>query len=113
MKKHGITVDCAHCRYAGGDSCGGFDVEVPVADDQGHAAGTATLHCMISREHHQVEMTRWSGTDGQTAAPAEGIQGRLNAALDFVAEQRLCGNRKLCPSQVVDIAASFESFEHR
>ncbi len=56
LKKHGVTVDCEHCRCASSDGCGGYDVTVPVSDSETGIAGTAKLHCVVSPEHHLVEL---------------------------------------------------------
>ena len=56
LKKHGVIVDCEHCRCVSSDGCGGFDVTVPVNDSETGITGTAKLHCVVSCEHHLVEL---------------------------------------------------------
>ena len=101
-------MDCAHCQFSGGDGCGGFDVDVPIADERGDDTGTATLHCVVSKGKHGVTLTRWVDHEGRVIDPEQAVQTRLATALGYVAEKRLCGNRKLCPSEVVSIAVEFD-----
>jgi len=102
LKKHGIRVDCEHCTCVSSDDHGVFDVTVPVSDSETDMAGSAKLHCTVSPEHHTVALTEWQDADHHTVQPSENLQQRISAALTFVADCRLCGNR-ICPSEVIRV----------
>jgi len=103
FKKYGVTVCCEDCVCGSNDGDGNFDVTVPVSDSESRIAGTATLHCAVSREHHQVELREWKDADHLSISPTETVQRRISAALAFVADQRICGNRHICPAEVIQI----------
>ena len=103
LKRHGVGIDCGRCRCASSDGCGGFDVVVPVSDSEADVAGTATLHCSVSPERHQVELGEWHDADLRPVRPSAETEQRILAALGHVAEHRVCGNRKICPAEVVRI----------
>ena len=63
LKKHGVIVDCKHCKYASSNGYDDFDVIVPVSDSEAVIAGTAKLHCTVTNERHQVEMTEWQNAN--------------------------------------------------
>lgn len=103
FNKHGVRVDCEQCQCVHSDDCGGFDVTVPVTLAEGGTAGTARLHCVVSADCHRVELMEWRDGDLHPGEPPEEARRRLDAALDFVAAQRLCGNSRLCPAAVVRV----------
>ena len=103
IKKDGCIVKCEHCQCVSHDGHGGFDVQVPICADDNDITGTARLHCAVSAEHHRVELVDWKGADNQPVTPPKEIQQRLSAALEFVADHRVCGNQKICPSAVIEI----------
>ncbi len=99
IKKQGLVLHCENCRHVASDGCG-FDISVPVRD--GEAAGTARLHCTISPECHRVEFVCW---DEEPSPPevARRIREQVSEVIGFIAEQRLCGNDRICPLQVVQL----------
>jgi hypothetical protein len=103
MKKHGVTIDCASCRFIASQNRGSFDVIVPVADEGAGLAGHARLHCRVSPQTHVVELAEWHCPEAPVITAGSDLDRRLSGALAFVAEKRLCGNRSLCPTQVVDV----------
>jgi hypothetical protein len=103
LKKQGIRVDCMNCKCASSDGCGGFIVTVPLSDSETGITGTAKLHCTISPACHQVEFVDWHDAGFHTIRPSRKIQSRISAALTFVAEHRICGNRHICPSELVRV----------
>lgn len=103
LKKLGITVGCEHCKFVASDRAGGFDVTVPVSGDDLEIDGVARLHCEVSTRRHSVELVQWGGTNTENDKITGEAQRRLNAALDLVAERRVCGNRHICPTEVVRI----------
>ena len=103
LKKHGVIVDCKHCKYASTNGYGGFDITVPVSDGETGITGTAKLRCTVSNERHQVEMTDWQDVNCQPIQPSDNLQQRISETLTFVADHRICGNRNICPSEVIRI----------
>jgi len=101
--KNDVTVGCEHCSFSGSEESDSFDVVVPIDADETGSIGLATLHCVVSADKHSVELTSWKDDGGQAISPSDDVQLRLSAALQFVADQRFCGNEKICPSAVVDI----------
>jgi hypothetical protein len=101
LKKHGVIVDCEHCICTSTDDHGGLDVSVPVSDRETGIAGPAKLHCTVSPEYHTVELIEWQDADDHPIQPSENLQERVSAALSFVADRRVCGNRNICPSEVI------------
>ena len=102
-----ITVDCAHCRYASSDERGSFDVEVPVRDAQNRIEGTARLRCTLSQAAHLIELRALRDDGGRPIDTPEQTRARLDAALDRIARHRVCGNRHICPAEIVEIAAKY------
>ena len=103
MKKHGIAIDCANCQFIASHSTGDFAVSVPVTDEASELAGQATLHCRVSSQAHDVELAKLHFPEASMAATDRELDRRLTGALEFVAEKRLCGNRSLCPTEVVEL----------
>ena len=103
LKKQGIAIDCMNCHCAASDGCGGFDVAVPLTDGEIGTSGTAILHCTVTPACHHVELQEWNDTGFHSISPSAELRPRISAALDFVAEHRLCGNRRICPSEVIRI----------
>ena len=110
MKKHGLVIDCGNCEFIGARDVDNFDVVVPVVDETAETKGCARLRCHVSPQTHTVELAEWSSSDDASIIRLDGEFGRhLSTALDYVAERRLCGNRTLCPKEVVNIVAKTES----
>lgn len=103
LKKHGIIVDCEHCQYTSSDDRGAFDITVPIIDSETGVSGPAKLHCTVSAKQHRVELLEWDEFDHHPAEPAEGLQQRVSATLSFVADRQVCGNRNICPAEVIRI----------
>ena len=102
LKKHGVIVDCEHCKYASTNDCG-FNIIVPVCDSEAGITGTAKLHCTVSAECHRVELTEWQEANRFSIQSSENLKQRIAVMLDFVADHRICGNRNICPSEVIRI----------
>jgi len=102
-KSHGIVIDCKHCKYISGNENGGFDVSVPIKDKDTGIAGSAELHCTISKHHHVVELNQWHDADHHSIQASENLLNRLTATLVSFADQRICGNCNICPSEVIQI----------
>lgn len=103
LKKYGVFVDCERCEFASSDGRGSFEVTVPLSDIATGTEGTAKLLCSVSSERHEVELKEWNDFGTHPIRPTLEIQKRLGAALAHVASHRICGNRKICPSKIVQI----------
>ena len=103
MKKHGITVDCERCVYNASKDRGVFDITVPIADSETGVSGPAKLRCGAFPEGHTVDLLEWQGLGQRDDRSAAGLQQRISATLAVFAERRICGNRNICPSEVVRI----------
>jgi len=104
LKKHGIIVDCEHCKYNSSDDRGVFDITVPIIDSETGISSPAKLRCMVSPERHTVELQEWHEINRQPSRSIERLQQRISAVLNFIANRQVCGNRHICPSEVIQIA---------
>lgn len=105
LKKHGMELHCNECKLRICDDSGNFDISVPLHDAESNLRGTAELSCHVSAENHRVELKQWVDNQEHPIEPATGDWQRVTKALEFVAEQRICGNRKVCPVDVVELVA--------
>jgi len=103
IKRHNLAIDCSQCQFRSASGGGSFDVVVPVSDTETGTAGPAKLHCSVTLELHAVELTEWRDEQGQIIEPPDELRHRLSEALGFVAERRICGNHRLCPTEVVRV----------
>ena len=108
LKKHGIVVACEDCNYTSSNSRGSFDISVPMIDSETGISGPARLRCVVSTQSHAVELLEWRDTDVRCNQSTGDIQQRVTAALSFVAERKVCGKRKICPSEVIRIVEANE-----
>ena len=109
MKKYGVVVGCSNCRYVSAGESGSFDVLVPIGDSETGLAGTARLHCKVSRRSHSVELSDWCDQGQHALQPPDDLGRRLSKALGFVAQQRICGNRAICPAEVVKLVGKVDA----
>ena len=103
LNKHGITVDCKNCVCTSSNNRGAFEVTVPIIDSETGISSPAKLHCFVSTEQHAVELLEWQDINHDPAPSTDNLQQRISAALTFVADHQVCGNRKICPSDVIRI----------
>jgi hypothetical protein len=103
LKKHGITVDCKHCIYTSSDKRGAFDITVPIIDSETGISGPAKLRCSVSPKGHAVELVEWHDFNRHLTQSIESLRERVSATLTFVEERQVCGNRNICPSEVIHI----------
>lgn len=101
IRSGGVRIACGNCSYVAMDERGGFEVEVPVATDDGNLAGTARLRCIISPDRHDVELAGWEGAARLPDDTAEDVRRRVADALEFVAQRKICGSLRICPAAVV------------
>ncbi|MEJ2453134.1 MAG: hypothetical protein P8103_03135 [Candidatus Thiodiazotropha sp.] len=109
LKKHGVIVDCEHCIYTNNDGRSCFDITVPISDSETGASGQASLHCSVTAEQHIIELTKWQDADHHLIQITEKLKNRVSSALNYVADHRICGNRKLCPSEVVRVVEEYSA----
>lgn len=102
-KSHNIIVDCKNCKYISDNESGGFDVAVPIKDKETGIVCSAKLHCTVSSEHHSIELKKWQDANHQQVHASENLLSRVTATLASFADQRICGNCKVCPTEVIRI----------
>jgi hypothetical protein len=100
LKKE-FAIECEHCQCGTRDGRGGFVVTVPLRDNVSGLKGTATLRCTVSPSRHSVELEQWLDDDSHRIQPSAAVEKRLLQVVDYVADKRICGNRHLCPPDVV------------
>ncbi len=110
IKRKDITVDCEHCVYSSSDNRGNFEITVPIIDSETGISGPANLRCGVSAKGHTVELLEWRGFNGHQSQSLEDLVQRVSATLDFVAERRICGNRNICPSEVIQVVEENSKF---
>ncbi len=103
LKNTGVTVLCESCEYLSANDHGGFDITVPINDVETGISGSARLQCTISDKHHCVELTEWNPADHCSRRPTENFFNRVTEVLGLIADQRICGNRNICPSKVIRV----------
>ena len=105
LKKLQMRLDCEHCRFAGcnPDDSHAFYVRVVIEDEQAHNSASALIECKVEPQSHQVQLVELDGEAG--AIDRE----RLERALEVVAEQRLCGNNRICPAEIVRIVEDIQN----
>ena len=109
INRANVRIECSQCEFASSAGAGSFDVIVPVNDAATGIAGLAELHCTVGADLHTVELTEWRNDQGQIIEPSEDLRHRLTDTLGFVAERRVCGNRHLCPTEVVRVVKEVEA----
>jgi len=104
ITKHHITIDCEQCRFCQQDGVGGFDVEVPVHDDELGIEGLARLNGVVHPRAENLTLEDWKDAQGNPLTPSPETYVRLEQALAYLAEHRVCGTHQLCPAEVVKVA---------
>jgi len=104
LKKLQMRLDCEHCRFAGcnPDDPHAFYVRVAIEDERVHSSTSALIECTVEPQSHQLQLVELGSEAG--AVDRE----RLEKALDVVAEQRLCGNNRICPAEIVRIVEDIQ-----
>jgi hypothetical protein len=104
LVKNGLVIDCEQCVCRSEDGRGGFGIDVPIIDRATGVAGIARIRCVVSSEGHTVELASWAPGEKQPPEDVVStIRARADQTLDYVAQKRICGNRDICPSEVVRI----------
>jgi hypothetical protein len=103
LKTNEILIDCDHCRCTAIGSTNSFNVTVPICDIKTGNSDEATLHCVISENKHKVNLKEWHNATIDSMDSSDNLQQRLAEALEYVAKHQICGNRSICPSEVVQV----------
>ena len=101
LKQYGIIVDCEHCVYDSSDDQGVLRITVPIIDSDTGISSPASLRCTVSPERHSVEFWEWHDINHQSVQPVDKLQQRVSAAFNVVANRQVCGNRNICPPEVI------------
>lgn len=96
-------MDCKHCIYTSSDNRGAFDITVPIIDGETGIDSPAKLRCCVSSRGHSVELLEWNGFSRLLTQSMDNLQQRVSAMLTFIAERKVCGNRNICPQEVIQI----------
>lgn len=104
MKGNDLIIECKNCKYLSSTEGSSFDVTVPIIDENNGIAGNARLHCKLSAKNHSIELAEWKPTDANSEQSSGSFMNRLSTELDILADKRLCGNRHICPSEVIRIS---------
>ena len=107
LKKQGIIVDCEHCIYNTNDGRSCFDITVPISDIETGTSGQAALRCTVTAERHNIQLIKWQDTDDHLIEATENLKHRISSALNYVSDHRICGNRNICPSEVIRIVEEY------
>lgn len=103
LKKRGVTVDCARCEYRSSHGRNSFEVSVPIGDIETGVNGTAALLCSIHAARHEVKLKEWNDAQGRPIRPPAQTQKHVEAVLGELADEQICGNYQICPTEVVEI----------
>ncbi len=109
LQKNEIMVDCKRCKFASSNDAGSFVVTVPLQDLKTGGCQTAILRCAVSADHHDIEFQGWEDELNSSASFSADLPTRMASVLSYVARIRICGNAKLCPSEVVQAVQRFSS----
>lgn len=109
IKKQGIMVACERCELVRSDGSGGFEITVPMKIEEASIDGFAKLHWAVVDGCHQIRLLEWSGNSRQPDEISDEHRKRISEALDAIAEQRVCGNTRICPLEVVRIVKECHS----
>ena len=101
LQKHDVMVDCDHCEFASSNVSGSFEITVPLEDLTTGTRSTAVLSCEVSANAHEIRFQGWKDKPDSSRMASDDLADRISSALDFVAQRRICGNAKICPSEVV------------
>ena len=105
LKKLQMRLDCEHCRFAGcnPDDPNAFYVRVAIEDERAHNSASALIECKVEKQCHQLQLVELGSEAGAID------RDRLERALEVVAEQRLCGNNRICPAEIVRIVEDIQN----
>ena len=103
LENKGVKISCESCSYVALDDKGGFAVSVPLSIADAEVSGTAKLHCVLGPGSHKVELVEWAAEGHLPGEALEEVRQRVSRALGFIAERRICGNRHICPAEVIRV----------
>jgi hypothetical protein len=106
MKKNNIIVDCERCKCTSSEAPAGFEVKVPICDVETGVCKNAILRCVVTAEKHEVGFQDW---EGEAAVLSDDLAKRIEETLDFISDQRICGNENICPTEVIKIVKRLSS----
>lgn len=102
LSKNGLLIDCEQCKFKASGENNDFIVIVPISDVDEDKAGSATLKCIVSVDHHLINLQSFVDSSGKQIQISKNSQKRLEDALKFVGAKKVCGNRNICPANVVN-----------
>jgi hypothetical protein len=103
ISKNGLIIECESCQCLRENGDNGFDISVPIIDSQNGLKGIAKIKCEINSESHIVMLSDLHDADAQDIALSTDLEQRINKALNYVADHKVCGNRNICPTEITQI----------
>jgi len=108
MTKNGVSIDCEQCKF---DSIGRkneFLVSVPVKSEVEEKKRIATISCEITPQRHRIDLVRLTTSSGTPVVMDSNTQHKLAKVLESVGDKKVCGNKNVCPKEVVELVQSIE-----
>ena len=99
--KENLCLQCESCHYSGGEHGGSFQLEVPIEDVLTGRKGTAFIECEVMENKHHLTLLYIQDPTGFEMKLSAEERRRLEKVLDMVAGKKLCGNKGICPEEVV------------
>jgi hypothetical protein len=109
LSKQGISIDCDHCKLSKTHNNNDFEVLVPVIDEYENRSGLAALECIITPNKHQINLVQLTDPDGKEIRVSPKTRERLQVTLNVIGKKKVCGNKKICPKEVINIVAHTDS----
>lgn len=104
LNKHNISIACENCSYQGvsSDDPHSFFVRVRIEDESSGQSSYAMVECHVDQDTHDIrliDLDEASGIDVE----------RLRKALANVSASRVCGNKRICPAEIVRIVEQIQN----
>ena len=106
INKEGYSLGCEKCRCHEETDGNNIEIKVPVTDLETGRKGMAFIDCELIGKKHELTLTRIEGPDGFEMQLSDEARMRLNRLLEILAKDRLCGNDRICPEQIVQFVRS-------
>ena len=108
MNKSGVSIDCEHCKFDSVGRNNDFLVSVPVRSDVEEQTKIAMINCEITPYRHQINLVQLTTSFGTPVEIDSNTQQNLTKVLELVGNKKVCGNKNVCPKEVVKLVHSIE-----
>ena len=106
ITRNNICLDCENCHFKQTNSSSSFQIEVPVESLLSGRKGRALILCEVYQDRHELTVLSLEGPSGFELQLDELEKEYLGNLLETVAKKQLCGNKALCPEEVVSTVLS-------